>query len=106
MLEEEKQRSEHMERVLAELQHKLGHRLDTVLEDEAADEPSDEPEFDEVVDVKENGVNVRTQNAGGRRDGDTTLPNGVVDDDDEEDDPDDPEAWRKDDFLMVSTQSI
>ncbi|KAK6745473.1 hypothetical protein RB195_011912 [Necator americanus] len=34
MLEEEKQKSEHMERVLAELQHKLGQRLDTVLEDE------------------------------------------------------------------------
>ncbi|KAJ1355382.1 hypothetical protein KIN20_012766 [Parelaphostrongylus tenuis] len=35
MLEEEKQRSERMERVLIELQSKLGQRLDTVLEDGA-----------------------------------------------------------------------
>ncbi|KAK5977897.1 hypothetical protein GCK32_005458 [Trichostrongylus colubriformis] len=97
MLEEEKQRSEHMERVLVELQHKLGHRLDTVLEDEVVEEKSDEPEFDECADVKENGVEVHEE-AGG-----ITLPNGCVGD---EDDPDDPEAWKKDDFLMVSTQSI
>ncbi|KAK6745476.1 hypothetical protein RB195_011912 [Necator americanus] len=72
MLEEEKQKSEHMERVLAELQHKLGQRLDTVLEDET-------PARNE-----------------------TTTGTEVEQDDDE----DDEEVWKKDDFLMISTQSI
>ncbi|EYC17553.1 hypothetical protein Y032_0030g2130 [Ancylostoma ceylanicum] len=84
MLEEEKQKSEHMERVLAELQHKLGQRLDTVLEDEAAPAESTQNGgvYEEPVDLTENGGGSGSQ--------------------DEEDE----EIWKKDDFLMISTQSI
>nr|CDJ95631.1 Hypothetical protein CBG17999 [Haemonchus contortus] len=103
MLEEEKQRSEHMERVLVELQHKLGHRLDTVLED-VVDERSEEPEFDEVVDLKENDLDRNGRNGGkGNGFNEAELHNGCIDDEEE---PDDSEGWKKDDFLMVSTQSI
>lgn len=83
MLEEEKQKSEHMERVLAELQHKLGQRLDTVLEDEApAESTQNGGVYEEAVEVTENGDGSGSQ--------------------DEEDE----EIWKKDDFLMISTQSI
>lgn len=98
MLEEEKQRSEHMERVLVELQHKLGHRLDTVLEDDALDDRAAEAaEFEQVAEVRENGVDSRPRDI---NDGDGL-------DEDELGDVDDPEAWKKDDeFLVISTQSI
>ncbi|KHJ81625.1 hypothetical protein OESDEN_18687 [Oesophagostomum dentatum] len=87
MLEEEKQKSEHMERVLAELQHKLGQRLDTVLEAETPDiEPQQQQDvqYEEPVQmVEENG----------------NESNNCPEEDDEE-------IWKKDDFLMISTQSI
>lgn len=98
MLEEEKQKSERMERVLLELQSKLGQRLDTVLEvgtleviqdnERPDDEQSSEGRSVEI-EISENGC------------GDVKLPNGIngVDVDDEEE-------WRKDDYLIVSTQSI
>ncbi|KJH48335.1 hypothetical protein DICVIV_05576 [Dictyocaulus viviparus] len=89
MLEEEKQRSEKMERVLLELQSKLGHRLDTVLENEESLElgPDDDSYTEEpLTDIKEND------------DEDVEYSNGI--------DVDDEEVWRRDDFLVVSTQSI
>uniref|UniRef100_A0A158PBB3 Guanylate cyclase domain-containing protein n=1 Tax=Angiostrongylus cantonensis TaxID=6313 RepID=A0A158PBB3_ANGCA len=98
MLEEEKQKSERMERVLLELQSKLGQRLDTVLEvgtveviqdDERPDDEQSSEGRSVEIEISENGC------------GDVELPNGIngIDVDDEE-------VWRKDDYLIVSTQSI
>ncbi|ETN85767.1 hypothetical protein NECAME_16662 [Necator americanus] len=94
MLEEEKQKSEHMERVLAELQHKLGQRLDTVLEDEtpARNETTAGTEVEQGAAMYTESVEV-TENGG---DGSNF----------QDDDEDDEEVWKKDDFLMISTQSI
>ncbi|VDM62526.1 unnamed protein product [Angiostrongylus costaricensis] len=97
MLEEEKQKNERMERVLLELQSKLGQRLDTVLEagtleaiqdDERPDDEQSSEGHSVEIEISENGC------------GDVELPNGIngVDVDDE--------VWRKDDYLIVSTQSI
>ncbi|VDM73002.1 unnamed protein product [Strongylus vulgaris] len=88
MLEEEKVKSEHMERVLAELQHKLGQRLDTLLEGDIPEvEQRREVEYEESAAMVENG----------------NGENGGSSNDQEEEDE---EIWKKDDFLMISTQSI
>uniref|UniRef100_A0A1I7W779 WHIM1 domain-containing protein n=1 Tax=Heterorhabditis bacteriophora TaxID=37862 RepID=A0A1I7W779_HETBA len=94
MLEEEKQKSEHMEKVLAELQHRLhntitkSQRLDTVQEDEmlgtipTRDYVDQEPDIngDEVADYIEESETVDLGREGR-------------------------EVWNKD-FLIISTQSI
>ncbi|VDL79851.1 unnamed protein product [Nippostrongylus brasiliensis] len=88
-----------MERVLVELQHKLGHRLDTVLEDEIPEERSadEQDDADCPEEVKENGFDQTRLNH-------TTAPQ-------TEDQIQNGDEWKKDatnddEFLVISTQSI
>lgn len=93
MLEEEKQRSERMERVLLELQSKLGQRLDTVLEDGTIEVIQDDERSSDdhsvEIEISENCHD------------DVELSNGI-----NGADVDDEEVWKKEDYLIVSTQSI